>query len=218
MEGCTDATTQSIELKSRVQQQLVRQLLPARRILHAACASRLVAERNDDTSSHAFPLFVEGFECVDTGDLQKLGTQFTDLRTQLNLELGIVRLVGRQLPLRLIHCDEPDPEAGSQDWADRRLPLHKAIDVLQQEGCKVARKVERNIRERRAPRHPLVKFEACANSFERPDKQRSRIKEAVLLLGHRLEHLRRMKRDHETRQEHPRIDPALGKRPLTERR
>ena len=110
MEGLADAmvdrvlnaaSTLVVELEVRVKQELVRQLLighaTGKRRVHT---SRCCCRREKSTARKTG--FVEFGKSAGTCDLLQLGPEALDLGSELDLERGVIRLVGRQMLLGLI--------------------------------------------------------------------------------------------------------------------
>jgi len=215
-----------VQLEPRIQKQLVRQLLVghaprqsgvrATAALAPAVAVATGRRRAGAGERARQPVVVELPERVHAGDLLQLGAEALDLRAELDLELGVLRLVGREVLLGLVQRDERVLDAAGELGLVGDLPRLEPLEVLEQQ----RREVLAHLRRHRAER--LLLPEHRAHLLELGQQRRRRVQQRVLQRAHRLEHMRRTVRDHVSRQEHPHVDvlrsESARRRAVAERR
>jgi hypothetical protein len=202
-----------LQLELRIQEQLVRQLLvghaprqsphPATALVPAAAARRGRAGASQRARQ---PLVIELLESVRTGDLLQLAPQPLDLRAELDLELGVLGLVRRQVLLRLVQRDERVLDAAGELRLVGDLPRLEPLEVIEQHRREVVAQLRRHLAER------LLLPDHIAHLLELGQQRRRRVQQRVLQRAHVLEHMRRPVRDHVPSQEHPHVDVLRSER------
>jgi hypothetical protein len=123
------------ELKRRIHEQLVGQLLvghtPGKRGVHTAAAAALAGWNG---WAAVLARLVELRESVDPPNLLELGTQALDLCSELDLELGIVGLVMREVLPGLIESNKSVLDAADELCLVWHLPRLELLQVLEQDG------------------------------------------------------------------------------------
>ena len=201
------AATSFVKLKRRIQKQFVRELL----VRHAPgkcsirSSTRLVRLVTRDDSLAV--IVVKLLQLLSACDLLQFVAQPFDLSSELNLELGILRLVVRQMVVGLIQRDEGVLDAAGELGLVRNLPRLESLEELKQKRREIFRELTRDGHE--AP----ASVDEFANLLKEGDERCSSPQKRDLQCAHGFEDVRRSVCDHESRKEDTHIDILRGKRP-----
>ena len=139
-------------------------------------------------------------ESLHTRNLLKLAPETRDLSSELDLELGIGRLVLGKMLFRLIEGDESVLDAACELDFVGHLPRLESLEILVEDGGKLLSQVRRGPMKHAELRHCMQ------NALEGLDQTHGRIQERLLQLAHRLKDMARAEGNHECSEKHANID------------
>lgn len=197
-----------IELEGWIKQQLMGQLLvghtPRKSSVGATTTTTVVVATSGNVTSGA--LGVKGLERLSAGDLLQLAPEAVDLGAELDLELGVHRLVWRQMRLCLVERDKRVLDTARELGLVWDLPRLEALEVFEEHRRKVLGDVVRHIAE-----DTIGLLDGIADAMELDEQRGCRLKQLVLKVAHAFEDMRRLVGDHVAREEDAHVDVFGGK-------
>ena len=184
-----------VELKFRVDQELVRQLLVGHSRKRRAKVRGVLTRRLNN------PAIVELAQLRLSGNLRKLRAQPPNLRAKFHVELRLRVLVGWKVALRLVQRHQSVLDARHELDLVGDLPRPEVTQELKQQRRKFLGERIGYVPKRRTTRGKLAH-----DRLKRHNHRRRRVEQSLLERTHRLEDVRRKIRNHVGSEEHPNVD------------